>query len=917
MVFIKMKTTTLPTKIIQTKRFNLSFIAAACLLANVSSYASGRSTYAGRNAYSGRGNNSNLLPYMPRVFLDGALAPQGFLYGDAMVPVIGNTEGFAFIDGTGKGGTDHGWLGALGGGLREIWRGAIFGGYLFGEYDRTALGNNTWTLNPGLEMLSPHWDVRINGYFPLENREYVNNVYFGSQLGVSCPVFKGRQQFDQVYNDINEIAPGLDAQVGYIIPNLRRTRVFGGGYYYFFNQAPEIRGLVTGVELPLNQTLSLMFRDSYDNVNKNTAVFTLRVYFGGINKVDENDVHERLLAPMERHIGVLYTGSGIPTEQVIYDTGELKLMRDNIWFFQSGGSNFSPTACTYENPCNSGQFNQNNINAVNSIASNASFYLANGVNYFTGPLTLNPGQSIYGRTADFCQVAPGSPVIYGSLMLSGYNNLQGFRLINQPDNTQTVSFATTNNQVVGIAANNAPGLTIDHVTVGSGGFIDVTENADAGNFRTGVLVANSVLTITNSTVNAADTGRPSANAVGIFTYKTDLKSQNTKVNVLAHSGGGTFTENALGFYLGASKATINNAQINVFDTRVGYITFTDGIDVVNGDLTLQDSIIKMRGFRSAAGVYPAKAYLGLAGVYATNSNGVFINNQISIQGDLATTNSGFAYLSPIGFSVSSENTTNTITMKDNSVTINNTARQTTGPAGVPVPRGAGLYVYATGPNSNALVNSSGDNFSITTNAENQIANGYAIANDTLGIAIRTRNFANVTVNTNNDLILIHANGFAPRGISSATQNAGFGIQTNTGSIATINSTHDTVQVNANAVGNAPSPKGYNPASVNNGGAIIFAFTNSHANMNINGDSFNLEANCSGATLPRTVLRGVLAYAGTGGLSTINVKGDSIFHLDGLLQNAHPGAIITNSRAISLTGGIANVITDGSSRYFIV
>jgi hypothetical protein len=458
MVLIKMITTTLPAKITQTKRFNLSFIAAACLLANVSSYAGSRATYAGRNAYSGRGNN-NLLPYTPRAFLDGALAPQGFLYGDAMVPVIGNAEGFAFIDGTGKGGTDHGWLGALGGGLREIWQGAIFGGYLFGEYDRTALGNNTWTLNPGLEMMTPHWDVRVNGYFPLENTEYLNNVYFGSQLGVSCPVFRGRQQFDQVYNDINEIAPGLDAQVGYIIPNLRRTRVFGGGYYYFFNHAPEIRGLVSGVEIPLNQTMSLLFRDSYDNANKNTAVFTLRVYFGGINKVDENDVHERLLDPMERHIGVLYTGSGIPTEQVIYDTGQLKLVRDNIWFFQPGGANFSSTTCTYENPCNSGQFNQLNLNYVASIAPNASFYLADGGKYFTGPITLEAGQSIYGRTADFCQVAPGSPVIYGSLTLKGYNTLQGFKLIN----------SSGINQVIGITANNAPGLTIDRVTVGSGG----------------------------------------------------------------------------------------------------------------------------------------------------------------------------------------------------------------------------------------------------------------------------------------------------------------------------------------------------------------------------------------------------------------------------------------------------------------
>jgi hypothetical protein len=286
--------------------------------------------YVGKPILKTRPVSSQLLPWTPRVMMDGALASQGFLYGDMLAPVIGNNDNFIFIDSTGKWGTDKGWLGALGTGLREIWRGAIFGGYVFGEYDRTALGNNYWTINPGLEMMTSHWDVRANAYIPLGDRQNVNAVLFGSQLGITCPTFIGHKQFDQVFNDVNEVAPGLEAQIGYIIPNARRTRVFGGGYYYFFNQAPDIRGLVGGVELPLNQKISLLFRDSYDNVNKNTALFTLRVYLGGIQKIDENDIHERLLDPMERHIGVLYTGSGIPSQHVLYDTGQLKLQVGNI-----------------------------------------------------------------------------------------------------------------------------------------------------------------------------------------------------------------------------------------------------------------------------------------------------------------------------------------------------------------------------------------------------------------------------------------------------------------------------------------------------------------------------------------------------------------------------------------------------------
>jgi hypothetical protein len=188
-------------------------------------------------------------------------------------------------------------LGALGAGVRQIWRGALFGGYLFTEYDRTAFGNNFWMLNPGLEAFTPRWDFHANGYFPLGVKRNVTGVFFGSDLGITCPTFIGHNQFDQVFNSINEVAPGFDAQIGYIIPNMHRLRIFGAGYFYFFRHATDIRGAAGGIEIPFNQRISLLFRDSYDNVNRNTALLTLRVYFNPMNKADENDIHTRLLDP--------------------------------------------------------------------------------------------------------------------------------------------------------------------------------------------------------------------------------------------------------------------------------------------------------------------------------------------------------------------------------------------------------------------------------------------------------------------------------------------------------------------------------------------------------------------------------------------------------------------------------------------
>lgn len=885
----------------------LSLLAAACLLANVTSYAGRAQSYSYSNSknYSKkkfsnkhrdllapipdavvppqpevvfpRQNNNliNSFPYMPRVFLDGTAAPKGFLYGDTMIPLVGNSGGFAFLDGTGKGGTDKGWLGAIGTGARGIWRNAIFGGYVFGEYDHTVLGNNYWMMNPGLEIMTPHWDLRANGYLPFGNKENINNIYFGSQLGVTCPFFTGHQQFDQVYNDVNEVAPGLDAQIGYIIPKARRTRVFGGGYYYFFKHAADIRGAVVGVELPLNQTISLLFRDSYDNVNKNTSVFTLRVYFGGINKVDENDIHERLLDPMERHIGVLYTGSGIPAEQVLYDTGQLKLVRNNIWFFSppvasTTTSITNTTACTYENPCSSTQFTQTNINNINSIATGANFYLADNGIYTIGPMTLNYGQSIYGRTADFGAAAPGSPVLLGNLTLVGNNTLQAFRLMNE--------FVPSTDPTSGIGINiiNAPNIVIDKVTVGNAMNMKAFTGLAVDNFQTGIFLRNSSATITNSTINAH--------------------------NANQRTGANKHFFNTFGIYSTNSNLVLQNSNINV---RASFVA-------VNGNTLLTRDI--------SVGLYQ------LNGIGSLQNNKITMVGDATLQGDSSFVAGTRLHTTDYGIlSIASNGNKNQLDSIPNQINVFNYNRQETSTPGEFFMSNYGIANQSRNLNSQSSLTSKGDTINVYTSGNNSVAGGgvlsgyfdipYVAGIFSLGYSQGRVNTAVVGDNITSTVIFQTTTGRAyldhPGGIVSnaGTRASAPGI-VNTSGGSYLYSSNNQVTLNLTASSNSGNTRIGGPGFA---GAILSSNAynaGSRSQVISKGDSLNLQANIGHTSLLGN--SGIYMYTMgargfTSGVSSLTATGDNIV-VKSIIRSRGPisGNLIANKTNVASGSGTAVV-----------
>lgn len=391
----------------------------------------------GATSQSANTSSLGLFPLIPRADIQGTTGDNSFGAGDAMMPLWGAADRFIYGDVTAKYGQSNAWLGSAGIGARGIFQEAIFGAYLFGDYNRTPDANIFRVLNPGAEWLTSIWDLHVNGYFPVSKQHKLMGVFSGNQIGSPTPVFfAGHTEYEGLYDFIEAVGPGVDTEVGFTLDSLKRARVFGGGYYFSPRLTQNIQGIEGGIEFPLKQGFTIEFRDTYDNLQHNTATIGIRLTFGGIDKSGPPDVKNRLLDRIPRHIGNLYNGDGIPSRTAYVNTGRTTVIQDNIWFFNPNPDGTTSTvtgfnSCTFEHPCVG--LSQNSISTINSLSSNANFYLAPGT--FINPAvgtgyTFANGQNIYGRTSNFLSPATGNnrALINDTLILNGNNNINSIRV---------------------------------------------------------------------------------------------------------------------------------------------------------------------------------------------------------------------------------------------------------------------------------------------------------------------------------------------------------------------------------------------------------------------------------------------------------------------------------------------------------
>lgn len=517
----------------------------------------------------------NRFPYHLRTLGDGTLSETtNFFAGDMLFPFSGNNDWIGFVDGAGKYGEDKAWLGSIGAGWRGILSNQLWGAYLFGDRNVSINNQDFWVLNPGLEWMNTRIDTHLNAYIPISSKTQTIGTFPGNQLGINGAFyFQEHTLYEYLFNILDATGPGLDAEVGYTWNNWYSLRTFVGGYHFNMAEGPSISGVEGGIEFPYNEHISILIHDSYDRVQHNTFMGTLRIVFGAIPKTPLPDVHTRLLDPFQRHLGAYQTGGGIPINTVTKRLNKT-LQTNNIWFFNEGGALFNLangfSNCTYENPC--GEFSQSALDGIDTLSLNAKLWVNTGT--YNNPLpgtgfTLRSGQNTYGRTQYFHLAATGTnrPILNDTFILSGNNVLENLQ-INGQTIVNGVRSAISSSATAPVSINN----TLMQVNATSG------PNVNTVDIRNSALVY-----ITNSEIIGTITGVIGSRARSLFVLNSPVIIGNSSLNTLASSSGGAEGINTNGSLL------IFNSVLNT--------TVLDGGFAVNilhegGNLIIYNSIVE-------------------------------------------------------------------------------------------------------------------------------------------------------------------------------------------------------------------------------------------------------------------------------------------------------------------------------------
>ena len=485
---------------------------------------------------------------------------------DLLLSLKGDEQRNLYLDPQAAYGSDEQWYTDLGLGYRWIQNdAAILGGYVFASRSQVAHQSGFWIANPGVEALGSRWDARINGYIPIGGRSDELGMFKFVQS--SQLVFSGhRESLVRTYlsgNETQQIGDGVDAKVGYQVFRNVPLKAYLGGYFFNIPNADNVRGGAAGVEYWFDQHVKAFVNYTYDNLQYNTVVGGLAVSFGGVDEARADpSLSERLTDPVERYLANLGHGSGIPSETLLTNlrtsrgsvlnnrgTGsggeesESELLDSDVAYFSqtgtpnNGGVGLSLANCTFENPCGPTDFSQTGVNTLNSLLPNTLMFF-NGGTYnaldATGsnPITLNSGQGVNARTADYSQAATGSgrSVFNGAFILNTNNTLANIILL------PTAATASG----TGVTDNN-----------GTNDFIRGSQIGNINNlYNVGVVISTNQLTITNSVIFGNNRGIRADNGSVLFI-------QGSQINTVSPSGGTT------GISASNSNIILNDTQINV------------------------------------------------------------------------------------------------------------------------------------------------------------------------------------------------------------------------------------------------------------------------------------------------------------------------------------------------------------------
>ncbi|MES2204957.1 MAG: inverse autotransporter beta domain-containing protein [Pseudomonadota bacterium] len=559
--------------------------------------------------------------------------------GDGMLPIYENSSGFVYGDLMGDYASDATYLMSPGIGYRAIEHNQILGAYAFVDYEKTNLGTNFWVLSPGVEWITPTWDAHINGYFPTESAQQVGDSEDASNYGLYGDQYQtytdgSHWVTETMFAPYAVLGNGIDTEVGYSFSqdNDLRSRIFLGGYYYHPQASYDLSNIVGGTigfEQSLSEHFSASLMSSYDNVNRSILGINITATFGGASNHYSSDVADRLLDPVQRHVGIIDTGAGAYDQQTIQQNGE-----DHYYVYFGTPDGKGDGSYNHAGP-----IDQASLDATyDASPEGALFYIQGGDEVVYSLTALNPydGQDFYGRTADY--MAPASTDERPDLEFTEGSN--GF-VLRGGENT----FSDLN------IFSHGDGIGIYDSNNGSGDSTLTINNTTIFGFATGVYVVNDnttpgtpsgdfIINVTNSQLNDNHSADSSVSGMEVWNQDSGTVTINIADSEFNNNDGAS---SASGLYVvnsgsGDTALNVTNSKFNQNNAA----DFSFGMYVSNsGSGTLTSNINQSTFNGNTVSGTGANVY----GMYAVNTDSGYMQLNVanSFFNENATNSSSSAY----------------------------------------------------------------------------------------------------------------------------------------------------------------------------------------------------------------------------------------------------------------------------------
>jgi hypothetical protein len=561
-----------------------------------------------------------------RLVLSGAGTNIGIFGIDGMQPLVTNESALLFSNLMGDYGTDNTYVISPGAGYRKIENNQIVGAYFFGDYEKVTLGQEFWSVSPGVEWITPIWDGHLNGYFPTTTSQQMGSSVFASTQGNnSYTQFEEgtHNQYDKKFAPYDVIGDGFDIEVGYSFQGIKnfRSRAYLGGYFYYPPNVESITGVTVGFEEPISKWAKISVFNSYDQLNHDIVGVSLSVTFGGESNIFSHNVEDRLLDQVQRHVGVIGTGAGTYDQEHWKDQGSY-LQYDNVYFTSPNGVGNG----TYGNPASLSQETLDSIYAESSDGARIYLqggsdanYNVNNENTDTSGLRVYSNQDFYGRNDDYTTPAETNEqpnIIVDESGYSAFITQGGANTFSDLNITSELSDANR-----GILSNNTNGdetLNIINTTISG--------------FHDGIEIINTGTSYTLNTTNAHfDSNRYSGVVVGMEAESgsVEMNLNNATFNNNAEYGFGVINQSIRGSMAINSTSSEFNGN-----SKAGLFLYNDATG--NADINLTHSQFNDNGEEGVSA--DADTQSGDFIITATSSQ--FNNNGLTRNGETTSTAAG-------------------------------------------------------------------------------------------------------------------------------------------------------------------------------------------------------------------------------------------------------------------------------------